>query len=120
MQFMVIGKDGKDPEALTRRKKARQKHLETLETMLEEGTMLFAAALVDEKGTMKGSMVVCDFPSRKELEEWLIHEPYVVGGVWKNIDIQECKVGKPFEKLVKPSIYNTSNFEDLYPITSMV
>jgi uncharacterized protein YciI len=41
---------------------------------------------------MIGSMIVCDFPSREELEEWLKEEPYVVGNVWKKINVNRAQV----------------------------
>jgi hypothetical protein len=41
-------------------------------------------------------MIVCDFPSRDELEEqWLKNEPYVTGNVWKKIEVNRAHVA-PF------------------------
>ena len=40
-------------------------------------------------------MFVCEFPSRKELDEWLKMDPYVTGGVWQRIDISRAQVA-PF------------------------
>jgi len=47
-------------------------------------------------GKMIGLMMVCDFPSRAELEkQWLKNEPYIVGNVWKKIEINRAQIA-PF------------------------
>lgn len=51
---------------------------------------------MDDKNTMIGSMAVMDFPSEKELHEWIDQEPYVKGKVWKSIEIIRCNVKKPW------------------------
>ena len=41
-------------------------------------------------------MIVCDFPSREELQrQWLEKEPYVTGRVWQKVDIHRVQVA-PF------------------------
>jgi uncharacterized protein len=92
MQFIVTGLDGQDREALNRRMEARPAHLEQFAQMQAEGKFLFAAAMLDDQGNMTGSIVFCDFKNRQELDAWLETEPYVVGNVWQNIDIKQCKV----------------------------
>lgn len=56
------------------------------------------AALLDEKGQMFGSVMILDYPSRKELDGWLRIEPYLVNKVWEKIEIKPCKVGPSFMK----------------------
>ena len=46
---------------------------------------------------MIGSMLLMDFPSRKELDEWLDKEPYIIGKVWKSIEILKCNVRDPWQ-----------------------
>ena len=42
---------------------------------------------------MVGSMIVAEFPSRADLEsQWLLHEPYVVGDVWRKVEILRAQV----------------------------
>jgi uncharacterized protein len=96
MQFMLLGYDGKDDDALSRRLAVRDHHLAAGDQLVAEGTMLFAAAILDTDGTMIGSMLVLEFPSRAELDEWLKTEPYVTGDVWREIDIHPVKVGPSF------------------------
>ena len=96
MQFIVIGRDGTDENALDRRMAAREAHLETAKVMHETGRWLYAAAILDDAGKMTGSMIVCDFESREALqEEWLDNEPYVKGKVWESVEITRAAVA-PF------------------------
>ena len=96
MQFIVIGRDGTDENALERRMAAREAHLETARKMHESGNWLYAAAILNDEGKMAGSMVVCDFESREALErEWVDNEAYVKGNVWETVEITKAAVA-PF------------------------
>lgn len=97
MQFLVIGKDGKDKKAMERRMAVRQAHLGLGEKMRQSGNRWYGAVLLDDKNNMIGSVAIMDFPSEKELQEWLKKEPYVTGGVWKSIEIIKCNVKKPWQ-----------------------
>jgi uncharacterized protein YciI len=92
MQFIVIAYDGTDEKALERRLAVREAHLKSAKEMFDSGKWLYAAGILDDAGKMIGSMIVCDFPSREELEEWLKEEPYVVGNVWKKINVNRAQV----------------------------
>ena len=96
MQFIVLGYDGTDDKALERRLAAREAHLTLAKEMFGDGRWLYAAAILDDAGKMIGSMIVCDFPSRSDLEEqWLKSEPYVIGKVWQRIEVSRAQVA-PF------------------------
>lgn len=93
MQFVVIAHDGKDDGALERRLSVRESHLEFASKMFDVGKWLFASALLDDDGKMNGSVIVCEFPSEKDLrKEWLDNEAYVIGNVWEDITIRKAKV----------------------------
>lgn len=77
MQFVVIGLDGTDEKASERRVAAREDHIAMGDKLLATGNLWYGAGLFNDDGTMKGSMYVVDFPSEKELQEWLNQEPYV-------------------------------------------
>ena len=95
MQFIVIAHDGKDRNALKRRMAVREEHLKFAEEMFEKGKWLYASALLDDDGNMNGTMIVCDFESREQLEEeWFDKEPYIIGDVWEEITITKAKVAK--------------------------
>ena len=93
MQFVVVAYDGTDEGALDRRLAVREDHLKEAEGMFAAGLFLYAAGLLDDDGKMIGSIFVCDFPSREELQKrWLDNEPYVKGNVWEKISIHRAWV----------------------------
>lgn len=98
MQFMVMGYDGKDAEAPQRRLTHRQAHLDMVGKMVDSGNDLYACAMLDENDNMIGSMIITEFPSRKELDDWLSIEPYVLGNVWQTIEVIPCSVPPIFKK----------------------
>jgi uncharacterized protein YciI len=98
MQFLITAFDGTDSEAGARRMAARVAHLELGDKMVAQGTLLYAAAILNEDDNMIGSSMVVDFPSRSEVDQWLKVEPYVTGGVWKEIEVRKCRTGPAFAK----------------------
>ncbi|MGB8960457.1 MAG: YciI family protein [Pseudonocardiaceae bacterium] len=94
MQFMLLGYDGKDGNALGRRLAARERHLELGDQLAAEGKLHFAAAILDTEGTMIGSMLALEFPSRAEFDAWLTIEPYVTGDVWREIEISPVRIAR--------------------------
>ncbi len=99
MQFVVIARDGTDEKALERRLAVREKHLALGDKMRDEGTLLYACAILDETEKMVGSIMIVQFADRGQLDDWLKIEPYVTGGVWQDIDVQLCRVGPSFAAL---------------------
>lgn len=97
MQFVVIGLDGTDDDAPNRRQAVRQQHIELGEELRQSGNMWYGAALSHEDGSMKGSMILVNFPSEKELQEWLDKEPYVVGDVWRDITVHKSNTRDPWQ-----------------------
>lgn len=57
----------------------------------DAGQLLTAAAMINECGDMCGSALTMDFPDRAALNRWLKDEPYVTGGVWKEIKVAPVK-----------------------------
>jgi uncharacterized protein YciI len=96
MQFIVMGYD--HPNALDRRMAARQAHIDTCNKMKQDGTMLYGAALLDEAGQMKGSMIVLDVADRAAVDAYLKDEPYITGDVWGKVEVTPCKIGPSFAK----------------------
>lgn len=101
MQYIVLAYDGTDEKAMDRRLAVRENHLKTVEKRFHAGEHLYGAAILDDAGKMIGSMMVVDYPSREELDNWLKIEPYVVGDVWRRIEIKPCKVAPLFMELYK-------------------
>ncbi|MFD9105848.1 YciI family protein [Streptomyces virginiae] len=98
---MLIGRDGTDEGALDRRLAVREAHIALGDKLVAEGRMLFGTALLGDDGNMIGSMLVLDYPSRAELDQWLAVEPYATSGVWEEITITPVRVGPSFVGLRK-------------------
>ena len=96
MQFLVIAYDFTDDQALSRRMAVRDEHLKNARELYDSGKWLFASGILNDDGQMIGSMIVCDFPSRDEMQKhWLDEEVYVSGNVWKSVEIRRTQVA-PF------------------------
>ena len=96
MQFAVIGLDGTDEDALNRRLAAREAHLELAKSLKDQNHLLHASALLDDSEKMMGSIMIVDFDSRDDLDNWLKVEPYMVGKVWDKVEVRGCKVSPLF------------------------
>jgi uncharacterized protein YciI len=94
MQFLLIAYDGTDPGATERRSLIREEHLKKAALLKREGEVLFGGAILDNDGRMIGSMVLYDYPDRQSLDSRLKSEPYITGGVWKDIKIQPFRLAK--------------------------
>lgn len=88
MQFLLIARDGTDEEAIARRARVRPTHLEAIAPFVEAGNVLVGGAMLSGAGEMVGSMLLLDFPDRAALDAWLERDPYVTGGVWKEIQVE--------------------------------
>ncbi|MCD8508583.1 MAG: YciI family protein [Bacillus sp. (in: Bacteria)] len=85
MQYLITAYDGTDERALDRRLAVREEHLRQVDKRFKEGEHLYGGALLDDEGKMIGSIMVVDYPTRDELDKWLLVEPYVVGNVWQKL-----------------------------------
>lgn len=98
MQFVVIARDAKDEDALERRMSARAAHIALCDAAEASGRQIYGAALLNDEGTMCGSIMVFDMESRAELDLYLKNEPYIVNNVWDDIEIIACRTGPSFMK----------------------
>ncbi len=92
MQFVIIGRDGTDEDALERRMAAREGHIAAFKEGMENGQNIIGGALLNDNNEMAGSMMVVEFESREALDVWLKTDPYVSGGVWQDIEIIPFKM----------------------------
>lgn len=97
MPFLIKAHDL--PDALPRRMEVREKHLAALAAFKEAGKVLYAAALVNEKGEMAGSLMAVDM-TRDEIEKLMAAEPYLHNNVWDpaRIEVIEIKPAPGFQK----------------------
>ncbi len=97
MQFLIVGFDGDDDQAPARRQAARPAHIAMGDELLAAGNLWYGAALIGDEGEMRGSMYMVDFPTKADLQEWLDKEPYVVGDVWRRLEIHPCNTRDPWQ-----------------------
>jgi uncharacterized protein YciI len=87
MLFLVIAKDGTDPEAPARRQQVREAHLDGARKLAEAGTMHMGGALLDDAGTMIGSAIVLEAEDEVAARALLEADIYHRGGVWRSYEI---------------------------------
>ena len=88
MQFLIRAYDGEGK--LDKRMEVRPRHLEGMKKL--SGHIISAGGLLDDEGKMKGSALIMDFESRKDLDEYIANEPYVVEKVWEKIVVEPINV----------------------------
>ena len=99
MLYAIISEDIQD--SLSRRTSARPDHLVRLSQLQEEGRLLLAGphpaidTLDPGEAGFTGSLVVAEFDSLEGAERWADADPYIVGGVYRDVTV------KPFN-LVLP------------------
>jgi uncharacterized protein len=96
MQFVVIARDYKD--GLERRLAVRESHIQLGDKMKAAGNYLYGVAMLDAEERMIGSVLIMEFPSRRDLDEWLKIEPYMISKVWETVEVMPCRVGPTFTK----------------------
>ncbi|MDA1371672.1 MAG: YciI family protein [Proteobacteria bacterium] len=87
MQFLVTAYDGTDDDAQTRRKKARDAHIEGAKLLKKAGNIIAGGAILNEDDQMIGSTLYVEFESKAAVDQWLQNDPYVTGGVWQDIEV---------------------------------
>ena len=88
MQFLIIAYDGEGKA--DKRMEVRPRHLEGMKRLSEH--IVCAGGLLDDDRKMKGSALIMDFESRKELDDYLANEPYAVERVWEKIQVEPMNV----------------------------
>lgn len=92
LQYLIIARDGTDPEAMGRRLKARPSHFVTARELKDNKNFVIGGAILDDKGQMTGSMMVVQFETEDELVQWMQKEPYITGDVWQSIEVKPFKI----------------------------
>lgn len=81
MKFVILGYDG--PEGEARRKIHRPAHLANLEPLVQQGRVILAGPLTDKTG----SLMVLEFESQTEAEQFAKQDPYTVNGIFERVEI---------------------------------
>ncbi len=95
--YAIISQDVKN--SLEKRKAARPAHLARLEALLNEGRLILAGPhpAIDSEDPgpngFTGSLVVAEFASLEEAQQWADNDPYLLQGVYEQVSV------KPFKKV---------------------
>lgn len=81
MKFVILGYDG--PEGEAKRKIHRPAHLANLEPLAQQGRVVLAGPLTDKTG----SLMVLEFTSQAEAEQFANQDPYMVNGVFERVEV---------------------------------
>ncbi|HCU66811.1 MAG TPA: hypothetical protein DF774_13730 [Rheinheimera sp.] len=98
MYYMIYSEDVAD--SLAQRKITRPAHLARLEQLAAENRLLVAGPLpavdAEDPGEagFTGSLVVAEFASLEEAQQWAAADPYLAAGVYKESTV------KPFRKVL--------------------
>ncbi len=92
MQFLLLAYDRTDTGAIDRRMKSRPEHLEKIAVVKKAGQFLCGGAILDNEGTMIGSMILYEVENRETLDKLLENEPYIYNKVWEKIDIRPYRL----------------------------
>ncbi len=84
---VIVAMDGTDAEAPARRTAVREAHLARVRPMAADGTLAMGGAILDEAGAMRGSIAVTRHATDDAARAWMAEDPYVTGGVWKDITL---------------------------------
>lgn len=98
MQFVINAYDYTDDGALERRMAARSAHVEMINQLKANNQALIGAAILDDNEKMIGSVIIGNFETRAELNQWLEKEPYVTGKVWERIEVKQLAMGPSFKE----------------------
>ncbi len=98
MLYAIISQDVEN--SLPLRAGARPKHIARLEQLRDQGRLILAgpypAVDANDPGDagFTGSLVVAEFDSLDDADQWAAADPYVAAGVYENVLV------KPFRKVL--------------------
>ncbi|HET7923044.1 MAG TPA: YciI family protein [Gammaproteobacteria bacterium] len=96
MWYAILSQDV--PDSLARRNQARPAHLERLHDLQRQGRLLLAGPhpAIDAKDPgpagFSGSLVIAEFASLPDAEQWAAADPYAAAGVYAQVEV------KPFRR----------------------
>lgn len=98
MYYAILSQDVEDSLAL--RQQARSSHLARLQQLRDQGRLLVAGPhpAVDSEtpgdAGFSGSLVIAEFGSLTEAQQWADEDPYIAAGVYASTTV------KPFNKVL--------------------
>jgi hypothetical protein len=98
MWYAIITEDIEN--SLAKRLEARPAHLQRLQELKDDGRLFVAGphpaidSLEPGEAGFTGSLVIAEFPSLTEAQQWADADPYVAAGVYQQVTV------KPFKKVL--------------------
>lgn len=98
MYYAIISEDIEN--SLEKRLAARPEHLARLQTLNEQGRLLIAGPhpAIDSEDPgpagFSGSLVVAEFSSLTDAQNWADQDPYITAGVYEKVTV------KPYKKVL--------------------
>ncbi len=98
MLYAIVGKDVE--ASLARRMSVRPAHLARLQLLQEQGRLLLAGpfpavdAVDPAAAGFTGSLIVAEFASLLDAQQWADADPYIAAGVYAEVQV------KPFRKVL--------------------
>ena len=95
MLYAIIGEDV--PNSLSKRLSARPAHLQRLQAMQDEGRMVLAGPhpAIDAENPgddgFTGSLIVAEFASLDDAQNWADADPYIAAGVYARVIVKPFK-----------------------------
>ena len=95
MLYLIYSEDVND--SLPLRKKARPAHLERVELLKQQGRLVIAGpcpAIDNEdpgEAWFTGSLIIAEFDSIDEAQQWADTDPYVEAGVYQQVTVKPYK-----------------------------
>lgn len=93
-QYVITAHDFTDAEAQQRRLSTRPAHLEGVKILKANGNFIVGGAILNDEEQMIGSVMIVQFETDEQMENWKNNDPYVTRKVWEKIDV------KPFRQAV--------------------
>lgn len=90
-QYVVTAHDYTDAQALQRRLNARPSHLEGVKVLKANGNFIVGGAILNDEQQMIGSVMIVQFETDEQMEDWKNNDPYVTGKVWDKIDVKSFR-----------------------------
>ena len=92
MQWCVITYDGTDDQALDRRNAARPFHRAEAAELEKNGHLICGGGIRNAEDESIGSVMMLNFDTQEEFDEWYATEPFITMGVWKKIEVLPFKI----------------------------
>ena len=93
MLFAIYALDKEDSIQL--RMDTREKHL----AYLTNSPLVFAGPLLDDEGSMCGSLIVLEMENISQVQNFADEDPYAIAGLFKNVEIRRFLKAFPRDEI---------------------